>query len=91
MMFLSKIGNDLLMFGSIILGGLLMFFTARRHYIEKGEEKAIAAANQHTLEAISVAIEAERTFRGERGKDIYISGDDYNADFMLGREAISHK
>lgn len=91
MTFLTGIGNDLLWFGGLVLGGILAFFQIRSHYINKGEARAEAAANKHTLEAVSVAIEAERTFRGERGENIYISGDEYNADFMLGNEAISHK
>ena len=49
MTFLTGIGNDLLWFGGLVLGGILAFFQIRSHYINKGEARAEAAANKHTL------------------------------------------
>ena len=91
MMFLSKIGNDFLLLGTIILGGLAAFFGFRNHYISKGEDRAVNRANGLTLKRIMKARQAEINFKGERGEDIHITGYGHPDDFMLSKDAISYK
>ena len=91
MNFIAKIGNDLLWFGAVILGGIAAFFTFRSHYISKGEERAKSREKELTLERILKAKEAEINFKGVRGEKIDITGYGDRTDIVWDKEAISFK
>lgn len=90
-MFLSKIGNDILWLGTIIIGGIVTFLTFRSKYISKGEDRAIRKANENTLRRIIQAKKAEENFDYVRGEKVDITGNGYPDDFVWGFQAVTGK